>query len=202
MQVVKATGCSADDGIAEATSEAGHIKIVDISRATFSLSLGWNVYEIARRQIRDTLMDTKLDRSPTHLLHRILQCASSVFDAEKGDADLTPRQVSVLVTVARNDGLSQIGIVEKTGIDRSTLADIVRRLQRKGLLHRRRTREDARAYAVRLTDEGQRITRLAAPLIQRVDESILSSLPARERDRFISALKTIVVDLESKAARS
>jgi DNA-binding MarR family transcriptional regulator len=143
-------------------------------------------------------MDTKLDTSPTHLLHRILQCAGSVFDAEKGDTDLTPRQISVLVTVARNEGLSQVGIVERTGIDRSTLADIVRRLQKKGLLHRRRAREDARAYTVRLTDEGQRIIRSAAPLMQRVNESILGALPPRERDRLMSALKTILADLQSK----
>jgi DNA-binding MarR family transcriptional regulator len=145
-------------------------------------------------------METEFDRSPTHLLHRILQCANSVFDAEKGDADLTPRQLSVLVAVARNEGLSQTRIVERTGIDRSTLADIVQRLQKKGLLHRRRTREDARAYAVKLTDEGRRIMHSAAPLIARVDGSIVGALPARERDGFISALRAIVARLESKAA--
>jgi DNA-binding MarR family transcriptional regulator len=143
-------------------------------------------------------MDTNLDASPTHLLHRILQSAGSVFDAEKGDTDLTPRQVSVLLTVARNEGLSQAGIVERTGVDRSTLADIVRRLQKKGLLHRRRAREDARAYTVRLTAEGHRILRSAAPLIQRVNERILGGLPPSERDRFISALKTILAGLQSK----
>ena len=61
------------------------------------------------------------------------------------DGDLTPRQLAVLVTVAQNEGLSQTGLVDRTGIDRSTLADIVRRMQRKGLLQRRRTKEDARA---------------------------------------------------------
>ena len=76
------------------------------------------------------------------------------------DGDLTPRQLAVLVTVANNEGLSQTGLVDRTGIDRSTLADIVRRLQRKGLLQRRRTKEDARAYAVKLTDEGRRVLRL------------------------------------------
>jgi DNA-binding MarR family transcriptional regulator len=51
-----------------------------------------------------------------------------------------------------NEGLSQTGIVARTGIDRSTLADLVRRLQRKGLLQRRRTKDDARAYAVKMGD--------------------------------------------------
>ena len=96
----------------------------------------------------------RLERSPIHLLHRAGQCAGDIFHGEMGDGDLTPRQYAVLVTVAQNEGVSQTRLVEKTGIDRSTLADIVRRMLKKGLLQRRRTKEDARAYAVKLTDEG------------------------------------------------
>lgn len=143
-------------------------------------------------------MTRRLDESPTHLLHRVLQCSNSIFQSEVKEADLTPRQILVLLTVARNEGLSQTGIVERTGIDRSTLADVVRRLQKKGLLHRRRARQDARAYAVNLTDEGKRILRSAEPVMQRVDARVLGALPARERDRFIAALKAILGTLESK----
>jgi len=67
--------------------------------------------------------------------------------------------------------------VDATGIDRSTLADVVRRLSKKGLLQRRRTREDARAYAVKLTDEGRRVLRGAEPLAKQVDERVL--MPCR-----------------------
>jgi DNA-binding MarR family transcriptional regulator len=112
------------------------------------------------------------------------------------DGDLTPRQLAVLMTVAQNEGLSQTGLVDRTGIDRSTLADIVRRLQRKGLLQRRRTKEDARAYAVKLTDEGRRVLRVAEPLAKRVDERILDALPAKQRDQFIGDLLAIVDTLQ------
>ena len=70
----------------------------------------------------------KLEQSPIHLLHRAGQCAGDVFQAEMSQGDLTPRQYAILLTVAQNEGLSQTHLVEKTGIDRSTLADIVRRL--------------------------------------------------------------------------
>jgi DNA-binding MarR family transcriptional regulator len=100
------------------------------------------------------------------------------------------------MTVAQNEGLSQTGLVDRTGIDRSTLADIVRRMQRKGLLQRRRTKEDARAYAVKLTDEGRRLLRVAEPLAKRVDERILDALPTRQREQFISDLLAIVDTLQ------
>jgi MarR family transcriptional regulator, temperature-dependent positive regulator of motility len=139
----------------------------------------------------------RLDRSPVQLLHRAGQCAGDIFHAEMKVGGLTPRQLAILVTVAQNEGLSQTGLVDRTGIDRSTLADIVRRLQRKGLLQRRRTREDARAYAVKLTDEGRRMLRTAEPLAKKVDERILDALPGKQRGQFIDDLLAIVTILQS-----
>lgn len=100
------------------------------------------------------------------------------------------------MTVAQNEGLSQTGLVDRTGIDRSTLADIVRRMQKKGLLQRRRTKEDARAYAVKLTDEGRRVLRSAEPLAKRVDERILEALPSKQREQFLDELVAIVETLQ------
>jgi DNA-binding MarR family transcriptional regulator len=116
------------------------------------------------------------------------------------DGDLTPRQLAVLVTVAQNEGVSQTGLVDRTGIDRSTLADIVRRMQKKGLLQRRRTKEDARAYAVKLTDEGKRVLRSAEPLARRVDDRILDALPSKQRELFIDELQSIVATLQKMSS--
>ncbi len=134
----------------------------------------------------------RLDRSPIHLLHRAGQCAGDIFQSEMSDGGLTPRQFAILLTVSQNEGLSQTNLVERTGIDRSTLADIIRRMIKKGLLHRRRTKEDARAYAVRLTDEGNRVLRAADPVARKVDDKVLGVLSAPERERFLQDLAKIV----------
>lgn len=139
----------------------------------------------------DTISD-RLERSVIHLLHRAGQCAGEIFQTEVARGDLTPRQFAVLLTVAMNEGLSQTHLVMRTGIDRSTLADIVRRMLKKGLLQRRRTKEDARAYAVKLTEEGWRVLKAAEPVARRVDEKLLSALPDKLRERFVTDLKTIV----------
>jgi DNA-binding MarR family transcriptional regulator len=156
----------------------------------------------ARSKPSDTrgINSQRLDRSPTHLLHRANQCAADVFAAEMSDNDLTPRQYAVLVTVAGNEGLSQTGLVERTGIDRSTLADIVRRMLKKGLLQRRRTREDARAYAVKLTEEGKRAMRAAESCAKRADDRIMAALPARQREQMLDELSTLVEQLSRIAS--
>lgn len=134
----------------------------------------------------------RLERSPLHLLHRAGQCAAEIFQMELGSGDITPRQFAVLVTVSQNEGLSQTHLVERTGIDRSTLADVVRRMLKKGLLQRRRTREDARAYAVKLTEEGWRVLKSVDPLARKVDDKILSSLPSAQREKLLQDLNNIV----------
>lgn len=134
----------------------------------------------------------RLERSPLHLLHRAGQCAAEIFQTELGSGDITPRQFAVLVTVSQNEGLSQTHLVERTGIDRSTLADVVRRMLKKGLLQRRRTREDARAYAVKLTEEGWRVLKTVDPLARKVDDKILSSLASGQREKLLQDLNGIV----------
>ena len=91
-----------------------------------------------------------------HLLHRAGQCAADIFASEARTSGLTPRQFAVLTIVAEEEGLTQTDLVERTGIDRSTLADIVGRLLGRGLIQRRRAKEDARAYAIKLTPQGAR----------------------------------------------
>jgi DNA-binding MarR family transcriptional regulator len=160
------------------TAQAGHHLIIDQSF-------------MARHRAREMTFG-RLERSPIHLLHRAGQCASDVFQNEMGDEDLTPRQYAILVAVSQNEGLSQTHLVEKTGVDRSTLADIVRRMLKKGLLQRRRTKDDARAYAVKLTDEGWRILKATDSRARRVDDKILSALPGHQRERFLQDLHAIV----------
>lgn len=141
-----------------------------------------------------------LKQSPIHLLHRAGQCAGDIFQSKMGNSDLTPRQYAVLITVANHEGLSQTDLVAKTGIDRSTLADVVRRMLKKGLLQRRRTREDARAYAVKLTEEGWRVLKEVEPIARQVDETIAATLSDKDRERLIDILSTIVVGLSQETA--
>lgn len=135
--------------------------------------------------------------SALHLLHRAGQCADELFAIQVGKSDLTPRQFVVLKSVAASDEPSQTALVDKTGIDRSTLADIVRRLVSKGLLQRKRTRRDARMYAVRLTDKGSAALKLAEPAARVTDERLLAALPATQRDAFLDALKRVIEQLSA-----
>jgi DNA-binding MarR family transcriptional regulator len=138
---------------------------------------------------------SSLDRSPMHLLHRAVQCANDIFLAEVHD--LTPRQLAVLMTVAKHAGLSQRAIGVVTCIDRSTTSDIVDRLWRRGLLQRDRKAHDDRAYVVTLTDKGRRMLRAAEPIAKGVDDRVLAALPAGQRERFLGELRSVIDTLDA-----
>jgi DNA-binding MarR family transcriptional regulator len=131
-------------------------------------------------------------QSAIHLLHRAGQCADDLFAKHMGATDITPRQFAVLKALSASDEPSQSVLVEKTGIDRSTMADIIRRLVGKSLVQRRRTRRDARMYAVRLTEKGKTALEHAEPVVRMTDERILSAVPAAQREQFLRALTRIV----------
>jgi DNA-binding MarR family transcriptional regulator len=132
-----------------------------------------------------------LDHSPSHLLHRALQLALDIYAEETGPEAVTQRQYAVLAAVSAQEGLTQTDLVRATGIDRSTLADLVARMIGKGLLGRQRSVSDARANVVTLTDDGRAALDAAAPRVAAADERILKLLPARKRDAFLSVLRDI-----------
>jgi DNA-binding MarR family transcriptional regulator len=129
-----------------------------------------------------------LERSPSHLLHRALQLALDIYAEETGPDALTQRQYAVLAAVAAHEGLTQTDLVHATGIDRSTLADLVARMIGKNLIARERSAADARANTVRLTETGRAALSATGPKVAAADARILNLLPARKRDAFLGVL--------------
>ncbi len=145
--------------------------------------------------MRHETTSPELDTSAIHMLHRASQAADELFANETSGADLTPRQFAVLAALEVLESASQTQIVDATGIDRSTLADIVKRLVKRGLLNRRRSRSDARAYVVRLTPEGRDVLLATKPAARRVEERLLEHVAGVRRDDLLQALEAIIGSL-------
>jgi DNA-binding MarR family transcriptional regulator len=129
-----------------------------------------------------------LDASPSHLLHRALQLALDIYAEEAGPGAPTQRQFAVLAAVAENEGLTQTDLVKATGIDRSTLADLVARMIGKDLLDRERSVTDGRANTVRLSARGRAALDEARPRVEAADKRILGLLPGGKRDLLMKLL--------------
>lgn len=143
-----------------------------------------------------------LGQSPLHLFHRAVQVVTEIYQAEMASYDLTARQYAVLFALAHSEGLSQSKLVDATGIDRSTMADIVRRMLKKGIIQRKRDKDDARAYEVRITDEGVRLFKAVTPIVHRIEDRLLAALNGKRVDEFLANLGMIVGTVSASSSVS
>jgi MarR family transcriptional regulator, temperature-dependent positive regulator of motility len=141
-----------------------------------------------------------LNASPTHLLHRALQLALDFHADAAGPSALTQRQFTVLAAASHAEGLTQNDLVRATGIDRSTLADLVARLLAKGLLLRERSATDGRANTVRLSDAGHDALSEGAGAAATADERLLALLSPKKRDGFMKTLASLAAAADAPPA--
>ena len=138
----------------------------------------------------------QFSRSPSHLLKRAAQFSNHIYMDEVGKSGLTHRQFTVLLAVDNNDGKSQTDLVKVTGIDRSTLADLVARLLAQGYLQRRRTKDDGRTNAIRITAVGKKMLKTAQPGADEVDRQLLSLISGGDRKFFLDNLAVLAAEMD------
>ena len=109
-------------------------------------------------------------------IHRTEQAAAGLFAGLVG-IDVSVRQATLLQAIKAAPGASQTALTVMTGIDRSTLAEMIRRLQRKGWVERRRNRTDARAYVVNLTREGMKVLISAQTAAAQAEKELRARIP-------------------------
>lgn len=99
-------------------------------------------------------------------------------------ARVSPRissvQYAALEGVAAMPGGSQRDLGEELGLDRSTIADLVRRMESAGLLKRRRDDEDRRRNTLELTPLGRAELERLSPLVDAVQVELVETLEAAE----------------------
>lgn len=114
-----------------------------------------------------------LGRSTYLTIHNLRQWMADEFERATKEAP-TLAQFEVLNAIASADGPSQTFICRKTGMDRSTVAEVTRRLVTRGFATRQRTQQDERAYAVTLTPEGRKMHTLGVEVMEKLEEKLHS----------------------------
>lgn len=133
-----------------------------------------------------------LSASLSHLLHRAQQLAANASSEKLREAGITLRQFSVLAAASRSKSPSQSRLVTMTGIDRSTLADMLNRMERGGLIARTPSRKDARAKSVALTARGRAALEVAAPAVRTADDALIATLAKNRRSGFLDLLGALI----------
>lgn len=133
-----------------------------------------------------------LTEMPGHLIRRLQQIAVAAFLQESEAFGLTPVQFAALQAVAAQPRVDQRTLAGLVGLDTSTVAGVVDRLEARGLLQRQGSTEDRRVRLLVATDQGQRLLADVVPAMLRAQERILEPLCPAERAEFMRMLRGLV----------
>jgi MarR family transcriptional regulator, lower aerobic nicotinate degradation pathway regulator len=136
-----------------------------------------------------------------HLMRRAQQIAAAIFFDEMRQFDLTPIQYAALVAIQDRPGIDQSTLVNLIAIDRSTVGNMLRRVEEKRLISRVTPKHNQRIKQLFITPEGRRILRKSGNAMARVHDRILAPLSPRERSTLMATL-TKLVHLNNEESRA
>jgi len=134
----------------------------------------------------------ELDALPGHAIRRLHQIAVAIFLQETQAHGLTPVQFAALSQAQRTPGLDQRTLAGQIGLDTSTIAGVIDRLEARGLMRREASPQDRRVRLLSVTDAGRQLLQASEPDMLRAQQRILQPLPAAERKQFMRMLQQLV----------
>lgn len=111
---------------------------------------------------------------------------------------ITGPQLLVLKAVELAHELSSSALAQTLSVSLPTTSDIVARLEKRGLVTRRKNAADKRQVLVSLTDDGRRILDAAPPPLQESFTKQLGTLPEWEQTQMLSVLQRVVAMMEAE----
>ena len=137
---------------------------------------------------------------PGYLFRRMQQIAVSIFVEECKACDLTPVQYAALVAIQTHPGIDATRLSAVIAFDRSTLGNVIERLETKRYIERKPAPSDKRVKLLYLTKTGAALLREIMPSVDRAQARMLQPLKPADRETLL-ALLTQLVDLNNEASR-
>src|SRR3954471_9100718 len=97
--------------------------------------------------------------APGYLFRRMQQIAVAIFVEECSAYDLTPVQYAALIAISTHPGIDATRLSAVIAFDRSTLGNVIERLEMKQYIERKPSDEDKRIKLLYLTRSGAALLR-------------------------------------------
>ena len=124
----------------------------------------------------------KLQDETFHLLRQLFQQHTSRW--QQALPELTKPQYAVMRVIAEHPAIEQVSLMDAAVSTKATLAEMLSRMETRGLVRREHDPSDKRRRFVYLTEEGKRLLEKSRPVGDNVDAVFLNKLSAKEREQF------------------
>jgi DNA-binding MarR family transcriptional regulator len=129
---------------------------------------------------------------PGHLIRRLQQIAVAIFMEETAPFEITPVQYSALLAVHNHEGIDQTTLMKIIAFDRSTIGEVVKRLETKRLVKRAVSASDRRTKVLYITPSGRRLLSRVRNAVDAAQDKIVAPLSRQERTEFMRMMHKLV----------
>ncbi len=114
----------------------------------------------------------KLENQICFPLYVIAKEITGLYRPFLDELDITYPQYLVMMVLWENDGVTVSHIGEKVFLDSGTLTPLLKRLENKGIINRKRKKEDERVVEVFLTESGKHLQKKACEIPGKIQNKI------------------------------
>jgi len=130
-----------------------------------------------------------LPRMLGYNLRRAHQLSWRTYVSFIGESKIRPGLFSLLVLVRANPGIAQIELGTHLGVDKASIVALLDRLERAGLIERRRSTRDRRRQGIFLTDAGSAELEALMGQVRQLERQMASRFTKAELDQFLEFLR-------------
>ena len=143
---------------------------------------------------RERAAGAKVDLGPLpkllgYNLRRANQASWRTYVSFIGENKIRPGLFSLLCLVRANPGIAQIELGTHLGVDKASIVALLDRLERAGLIERRRSTRDRRRQGIFLTDAGSSELETLMQQVRQLERQMASCFSKAELDQFLGFLR-------------
>ncbi len=112
--------------------------------------------------------------------------------------NLTPEQSSILTDLFISPGLSQNEIAIKRGKEHSTIVRLLQRMEKKGLIKRKKETKDNRIHKIYITEKGREGALIHYRCLREVLDIALRGVSERTQEFIIKVYKVMIENLSEE----
>lgn len=138
--------------------------------------------------------------NPMRLIGQINRTFARIVDAPLRELGFAIGQLPVLVALKNADALSQAELARLAQVEQSSMAQLLNRMERDGLVHRVADANDKRSRLISLTDPAQRRMPAAKSVMDATSRQALAGFSKAEKEQLAALLSRVNANLERATA--
>lgn len=142
-------------------------------------------------------LQPEVELMPGHCIRRLQQIAVAAFLQETGEKLITPIQYAAIQKLHSSPEIDQRTLASLIGLDTSTTAGVIDRLESRKLVVRKFSPNDKRVRLLSLTKAGETLLANITPQVERAQEKILGPLNKKDQAEFMRLITILITENNS-----